>query len=65
MNIELGTLPSLIVAISILFAGYLLVARIAVLGHYNIPGSGCRWHSVCYCIRPDLYADPLAPDIQH
>ncbi len=37
MNIELGTLPSLIVAISILFAGYLLVARISVLDHYNIP----------------------------
>ncbi len=37
MTIDLGTLPSLIIAISILFAGYLLVARIALLAHYNIP----------------------------
>jgi len=37
MNIDLGTLPSLIVAIAILFAGYLLVARIKPLAHYNIP----------------------------
>jgi glutamate:Na+ symporter, ESS family len=37
MPIDLGTLPSLIVAISILFSGYLLVARVRVLAHYNIP----------------------------
>ena len=37
MNIDLGTLPSLIIAIVILFAGYLLVARISLLAHYNIP----------------------------
>jgi ESS family glutamate:Na+ symporter len=37
MDMNLGTLPSLIVAISILFAGYLLVSRIRLLGHYNIP----------------------------
>ena len=37
MHIDLGILPSLIVAIAILFAGYLLVTRIALLGHYNIP----------------------------
>ncbi len=37
MLIDLGTLPSLIVAIAILFIGYLMVARIALLAHYNIP----------------------------
>ena len=37
MNIDLSALPSLIVAICILVAGYLLVARIKLLSHYNIP----------------------------
>jgi ESS family glutamate:Na+ symporter len=37
MDIDLGALASLIIAISILFAGYLLISRIGLLVHYNIP----------------------------
>ena len=37
MNLELDTLPSIIVAISLLFVGQFLVQRIAPLRHYNIP----------------------------
>ena len=37
MNIELNTLDSIIIAISVLFVGQFLVSRITLLRQYNIP----------------------------